>query len=202
MRRRPSGFLLAWLVPAWVMFGAWCLTKLPHYVLPVYPALALLAAAALADGVRLAASGAGRGGSTSLVRVLWAAVSLALSVLLIGLPLRFGGHIAIGIFGAVLLLVLAGALLWYRPGPGITTGVVAGWRSPLRRRRRSACCPGLDRLWLSRGAAALVARHPPSGRRAAGGGRLQRAEPGIPARHRSPAGDVARRGGGARRRRR
>jgi 4-amino-4-deoxy-L-arabinose transferase-like glycosyltransferase len=39
-------FLLAWLVPAWFIFEL-VITKLPHYVLPLYPAIAILAAAAL-----------------------------------------------------------------------------------------------------------------------------------------------------------
>lgn len=39
-------FLLAWLVPAWLVFEA-APTKLPHYTLPLYPAIALL----LAHGV-------------------------------------------------------------------------------------------------------------------------------------------------------
>src|SRR5690606_30270389 len=36
-------FLLAWLVPSWILFEL-VPTKLPHYVLPLYPALALLTA--------------------------------------------------------------------------------------------------------------------------------------------------------------
>ena len=39
-------FLICWLVPAWIVFEA-APTKLVHYTLPVYGALALLAAAAL-----------------------------------------------------------------------------------------------------------------------------------------------------------
>ncbi|HEY0523807.1 MAG TPA: glycosyltransferase family 39 protein, partial [Stellaceae bacterium] len=40
-------FLLAWMLPTWILFE--CVpTKLPHYVLPAYPALALLAGRALA----------------------------------------------------------------------------------------------------------------------------------------------------------
>jgi 4-amino-4-deoxy-L-arabinose transferase-like glycosyltransferase len=40
-RREPEiAFLLAWLVPAWLLFEA-VPTKLPHYVLPLYPAVAL-----------------------------------------------------------------------------------------------------------------------------------------------------------------
>jgi hypothetical protein len=38
-----TGFLLAWLVPCWLVFEA-VPTKLPHYTLPLYPALFLLAA--------------------------------------------------------------------------------------------------------------------------------------------------------------
>jgi 4-amino-4-deoxy-L-arabinose transferase-like glycosyltransferase len=36
-------FLLAWIVPAWILFEL-VPTKLPHYVLPLYPALAILIA--------------------------------------------------------------------------------------------------------------------------------------------------------------
>ena len=43
-RRDPAfRFLLAWIVPAWVVFEA-VPTKLPHYTLPLYPAVFLLAA--------------------------------------------------------------------------------------------------------------------------------------------------------------
>ncbi|MBN9598861.1 MAG: glycosyltransferase family 39 protein [Afipia sp.] len=41
-KREPSvQFLLAWLVPAWLIFEI-VITKLPHYVLPLYPAIAIL----------------------------------------------------------------------------------------------------------------------------------------------------------------
>ncbi len=40
---------LAWTVPAWIMFEL-VPTKLPHYVLPMFPAMAALVAKALADG--------------------------------------------------------------------------------------------------------------------------------------------------------
>src|SRR5439155_4652638 len=81
-------FLLAWLVPAWVILEL-VPTKLPHYVLPLFPALALLAAAALVNNVSLSPAIWARW-SDVLVRVLWAGVNLGLAVLLIGLPLRFG----------------------------------------------------------------------------------------------------------------
>ena len=42
-------FLLAWIIPAWVLLEL-APTKLPHYVLPLYPALALLCGAAVMAG--------------------------------------------------------------------------------------------------------------------------------------------------------
>src|SRR5665647_3415455 len=43
-RREPGAqFLLAWLIPSWLVFEA-VMTKLPHYVLPLYPAIAILIA--------------------------------------------------------------------------------------------------------------------------------------------------------------
>jgi 4-amino-4-deoxy-L-arabinose transferase-like glycosyltransferase len=42
-------FLLAWLLPSWAVFEA-VITKLPHYVLPLYPAIAILIAGILEGG--------------------------------------------------------------------------------------------------------------------------------------------------------
>ena len=43
-RREPGAkFLLAWIVPSWIVFEL-VVTKLPHYVLPLYPAIAILIA--------------------------------------------------------------------------------------------------------------------------------------------------------------
>lgn len=44
LERRDDGvlFLLAWIAPSWIVFEA-VQTKLPHYVLPLYPAIAVLA---------------------------------------------------------------------------------------------------------------------------------------------------------------
>ena len=42
-REPPLRFLLAWVVPCWLVFEL-VVTKLPHYVLPLYPAIAILIA--------------------------------------------------------------------------------------------------------------------------------------------------------------
>jgi 4-amino-4-deoxy-L-arabinose transferase-like glycosyltransferase len=50
VRREPGArFLLAWLLPSWAVFEA-VITKLPHYVLPLYPAIAILIAGILEGG--------------------------------------------------------------------------------------------------------------------------------------------------------
>lgn len=48
-RERAVTFLIAWVVPAWIVFEITA-TKLPHYVLPLYPALAILTALAAERG--------------------------------------------------------------------------------------------------------------------------------------------------------
>ncbi|WP_264047842.1 ArnT family glycosyltransferase [Methylobacterium flocculans] len=49
-RREPAiAFLVAWIVPTWILFEI-VPTKLPHYVLPLMPAIAILTLRALAAG--------------------------------------------------------------------------------------------------------------------------------------------------------
>ncbi|ALK09486.1 ArnT family glycosyltransferase [Blastochloris viridis] len=80
-------FLLAWVVPAWLIFEM-VPTKLPHYVLPLFPALAILAVRALERGaVEPAARWWTRGAEW-----WWAAIGLLLPALaLIGLLLFHRG---------------------------------------------------------------------------------------------------------------
>ena len=47
-RERATRFLLAWLLPSWLVFEL-SVTKLPHYVMPLYPAVAILIAKAIED---------------------------------------------------------------------------------------------------------------------------------------------------------
>lgn len=81
-------YLLAWIVPAWIMFEL-VPTKLPHYTLPLYPALALLVASTL-FAVRdrtydMLASKAARAWYG-----VWAIVGLALAIACIALPIQYG----------------------------------------------------------------------------------------------------------------
>jgi 4-amino-4-deoxy-L-arabinose transferase-like glycosyltransferase len=71
-------FCLAWIIPGWIVFEL-IPTKLPHYVLPLYPALCLLVAHTIISSEQ---DNAGELGS-KLVRTLY--VSCQLVILLLGL---------------------------------------------------------------------------------------------------------------------
>ena len=159
-RAAPQRFLLAWLVPSWL-----CLellpTKLPHYALPLYPALTLLAGGALAEGgwLRLARPLRLLDGT---VRVLWGAVTIALAAALVMLPVQLGSGISVGAtIAAPALLGLALSLLLHRGRPILAAGLVGALAVAFVLPAASAVVPRLDLLWLSRSAAALLARHPP-----------------------------------------
>lgn len=81
-RRTPSvRFLLCWIVPHWLVFEA-IATKLPHYVLPTYPAIALLTAAAIMAMPHRWSWPAARWGKIVLAVYggLWFAIGVALSL--------------------------------------------------------------------------------------------------------------------------
>jgi 4-amino-4-deoxy-L-arabinose transferase-like glycosyltransferase len=78
-------FLLAWLVPSWIVFEA-VPTKLPHYVLPLYPAIAILIVGALERRVLSRTAWVVRG--TALWFAVPAVISVALIVLAIALTLQ------------------------------------------------------------------------------------------------------------------
>lgn len=93
-------FLLAWLVPAWLVFEL-VPTKLPHYTLPLYPALCLLGAAALMQATVLPRS------ARVLAVGLPAAIGAALAIAAAWVPIALGGPP----FVPGLVLVAAGTVL-------------------------------------------------------------------------------------------
>jgi 4-amino-4-deoxy-L-arabinose transferase-like glycosyltransferase len=157
-RETATRFLIAWAVPFWLVLEL-VPTKLPHYILPAYPALALLA------GRALAAFGTERHGAwlDRLVAIVWAITSVALAAVLIVAPLRFGrGVDAAGAVAGAIILLLGGRMV-LAAWRGMTAGLAG--RAMLLALFVLApafgiAAPTLDRLWLSRSAAALVAAHP------------------------------------------
>jgi 4-amino-4-deoxy-L-arabinose transferase-like glycosyltransferase len=99
-REPPIRFLLAWLVPAWIVFEA-IITKLPHYVLPLYPAIAILVAGCV-DRDYLS-----RQRWLLRITIFWFLIPVIICVVVIG------GLIAVnGDFGLITLPLTAAALLF------------------------------------------------------------------------------------------
>ncbi len=146
--------LLAWAVPTWVMFEI-IPTKLPHYVLPAFPALALMVAALATEGAEVF-----RHRAAKAWYAVWTLIGLGLAAAVVVLPIKFGSGFdaatipaAIGIVLATLLPV---ALAWLgRPATALLAlALTAAATFPVV---YQGVLPGLDRLFLSRGAARIIA---------------------------------------------
>ncbi len=102
--------LICWTVPAWIVFEA-TPTKLPHYTLPLYPALALAAAALLTRGLHVPLW------SQRLSVAAFALCAAALAGASLALPIVTGESILLGL--PALLCVAALAFLLLRAAPGL-----------------------------------------------------------------------------------
>jgi 4-amino-4-deoxy-L-arabinose transferase-like glycosyltransferase len=115
-RREPGAqYLLAWLVPSWILFEL-VLTKLPHYVLPLYPAIAILTAGALERRV-LSQSWLMRGAAW------WFAIPAAASI--------------IAVIGAIKLTRQPVFLAWPFVAGALIFGLFAWWLYENSRAERS-----------------------------------------------------------------
>ena len=142
----PARFLLAWIVPAWFVFEI-AATKLPHYVMPLYPALAIVAAhAAIKDGDRpttLRRIGAAAYGGIGL------AASAAIAILPTGLSSAPVTTLCYGLAAAFALATLIIASLFWR-GRAQAGGVAAAGLAALYAWTiMGAVLPRLDALLLS-----------------------------------------------------
>ncbi len=162
LRRRsaPVRFLLCWIVPHWLVFEL-IATKLPHYVLPTYPAIALLAAAAVAQpgGWRRPVAGWGRA-LLLFYGLLWLAIGLVLAaagpVLLWRLQHVLSPvSLLIPVLSMPLLLVSAVLVLRGRVQDGLLS--VCGAAVIIYFGLFTAVLPQLDAIWLSPRIARTVA---------------------------------------------
>ncbi|TNE36054.1 MAG: glycosyltransferase family 39 protein [Alphaproteobacteria bacterium] len=103
-------FVAAWALPSWLIFEL-VPTKLPHYILPIYPALILIIAFALEQWQRKHE----KPNQIALwvSAALWTLVTTALLALIIKAPGEYGGAINGGLAAGVALIALcAMATLW------------------------------------------------------------------------------------------
>lgn len=158
-------FLLAWALPTFILFEI-IPTKLPHYVLPAYPALALLTGAALMaaaagrwDGLSPTDATGRRRRIWLLWCGIWALLGLALAGAFVAAPILHGGGFSVwGLLAAILALAAS-----------ISGGISLARKRPLQSVLRllllggaamavafQCIVPALDDLWVSKRAAAAV----------------------------------------------
>lgn len=73
-------FLLAWILPTWIFFELMP-TKLPQYILPTFPALAILVALTITHQKNQNSR------TTQILSIIWGLISLGLSFTFIAIPL-------------------------------------------------------------------------------------------------------------------
>ncbi len=146
--------MLAWAVPFWLACEA-APTKLPHYTLPVFPALAVIAAMALTA-------------HTSRKLRLWTAIPAAIGTLALAAtplvatllyapddPVAYGLGGAIG--AAALALFVIAASRWIRRGDQASLPPLVVAAAALFLVTFQVLAPRVDTIWVSRDAAAMVA---------------------------------------------
>lgn len=105
-------FLICWIIPTWIIFE-FVATKLPHYVLPTYPAIALIAAAGLFN-LKPAPQSRWRTYAFIAVAALWLIVSAIVAGLAPGVYWHFhGGLNALAIAIGLLAFGAAAAALYF-----------------------------------------------------------------------------------------
>lgn len=153
-------FLLSWAGATWLMFE-FAPTKLPHYVLPAYPALAILAALWLNAPAPEIQNGWDRGLRIAAA-VLFMLVGLAFAAFVDYAPMRYGDGPPAWLYGAsglIALLVLAAAFLAVT-SRRIEALAMAGMAAvAMYYAAGFGAVPHLGQLWVTETAAATTARH-------------------------------------------
>lgn len=153
-RTRPVVFALAAILPHWIVYEL-IATKLPHYVLPAFPAIAVLTAASLLRPARRL------GVAGTLYALLWLAAGLAFAaagpVLLFALQGELDPPaIAFAAAGAVLVALSAASLLRARRRRSVALAIAASFVTVTG--LFLFVVPRLDTIWLSPRIAATMAQ--------------------------------------------
>jgi len=158
-------FLLTWLIPAWIVFEM-IPTKLPHYVLPLYPALAAITAM---QSVRWALQW--RSDQSELPRRralaigwgIWSIATLALGAAIVAVPIVLDGGFdgwSAAPAAAVVASIVAGSFTFRRidAAPAILALLVIG-SAVLIAPTLAIILPQVESLWPSRAITRLVEAH-------------------------------------------
>jgi 4-amino-4-deoxy-L-arabinose transferase-like glycosyltransferase len=142
-------YLLAWAAACWLMFEA-TPTKLPHYILPAYPALAFLGAVWLTSSAQNEARWLGIARRASIV--IYALVGLFFAYLIAFAPNHFGYGSTwwLHVGGALGALAVVAAAVWAWRGARVQAVLAAGGAAAvLYAFAGFGTVPRLQELWLS-----------------------------------------------------
>jgi len=153
-------FCLAWIIPVWLTFEL-IPTKLPHYILPLFPPLSLVTArlilASTTDSWKLS-----RWFSARVGFVLWILVSVALGVAIVALPVYLHGRFEMVTLwpacAAVLLLILPTWNVFRGRLVEATIGAIL-LEALILAPTLHVIMPNVNELWLSRSVASAVERY-------------------------------------------
>jgi 4-amino-4-deoxy-L-arabinose transferase-like glycosyltransferase len=162
--KRRSGvgecFCLAWVIPVWLVFEL-IPTKLPHYILPIFPALSLITARLLLTGTRDAWD-LSRWGLARVGFVLWVLVSVALAAAIVAFPVYIDGRFDMLTLWPALATVLMLILTAWNVFRGrlVEAAIAAVILAALiLAPTLHVIMPNADGLWLSRSVARAVERY-------------------------------------------
>jgi len=106
-RKEPGArFLLAWLIPSWIVFEA-VMTKLPHYVLPLYPAIAILIAGVMERGTLASKPWMVRG------TVGWFLFPAAIAIAVVVIFVVFGRDLGLAAWPSAAVAAILGLFAWW-----------------------------------------------------------------------------------------
>lgn len=108
-RKIPIRFLLAWIMPVWVFFE-FVPTKLPQYVMPVFPAIFLIFSLAL---LRVITIQSGWKYLAKCYQILWLFCGIFLASVLIIFPHRIEGVYNLWSYVAAGILILGSVMAWF-----------------------------------------------------------------------------------------
>jgi len=135
-------FLIAWIMPSWIIF-ALIPTKLPQYLLPIYPAIALLIAAGIKE-IKWRHT-------EYIMRIIWGIYSVGFLIFLVLLPRLLRepySWLQILCLLILLIIIIAGIILYSRPHKLLITFFIGTLLFyPLL---FSVFLPQINNLWLSR----------------------------------------------------
>lgn len=161
-------FLLAWIVPMWLVLEI-VPTKLPQYALPLYPALCLLTARCVAEGLGRPGGATREGWKKLMPRIgfgAWCVIGIGIAAAPLAGLWVFGDEgvgagwvrSGFGVFGALCaagLVVLAVRCDPRRRMIGVTAISIAAV-VPMVLTTFVVALPGMDVLWVSRAVAGAV----------------------------------------------